>query len=267
MIRTITKISFTTLLLLSFTACNDIKKEENEFISTLAEPKWDGKINDMGLSSIYLKSNKDPISATKIGYAYSEELKDYEKALEWYKYSDSMKSLPDNSNYACYALKQLEKYDEAIPWCEKAIELGSSEALFQLGSTYIRKNDFENSLIWFKKAYDADNKDVASFLNIALTYSKLNNFAEAEKWYKKGIENNYHATYQEISTFYHKALNDDVKASAYAIAVINTKYTKSSVMELLQKDWKIPNNIIKQGYELQLNSKEFPIKYEGELFE
>lgn len=264
MIRTITKISFTTLLLLSFTACNDIKKEENEFISTLAEPKWDGKINDMGLSSIYLKSNKDPISATKIGYAYSEELKDYEKALEWYKYSDSMKSLPDNSNYACYALKQLEKYDEAIPWCEKAIELGSSEALFQLGSTYIGKNDLENSLIWFKKAHENGNKNASS--NIGLNYSKLKKYDEAEKWYKIAIENDLSA-YQDIADFYHEDLNDDIKASAYAIAVINTKYTKFSVLNLLQKDWKIPNNIIKQGYELQLNSKEFPIKYEGELFE
>lgn len=260
------KIVIIGFLALSFSACED--KEEVKLTPTLPIPEVEeSHINKYFRLGLYQDAKHDPIPATKIGYAYSEELKDYEKALEWYKYSDSMKSLPDNSNYACYALKQLEKYDEAIPWCEKAIELGSSEAVFILGNTYFSKNDFENALIWFKKSYDNDNKDTDSLLNIALTYSKLNNFDEAEKWYKIGIENNYLDTYQEIANFYHEDLNDNVKASAYAIALINIKYTKSSVMELLQKEMKIPNNIIKQGYELQLNSSEFPIKYDGELFE
>jgi uncharacterized protein len=263
MIKTITKISFTTLLLLSVTACNDTKKEENKFIPTLAEPKWDGKINDMGLSSIYLKSNKDPISATKIGYAYSEELKDYEKALEWYKYSDSMKSLPENSNYACYAFQQLKKYDEAIFWCQKAVELGSNEALFQLATTYYEKNDFENSLLWFKKAFEKGNKNTLN--NIGLIYSKLKNYNESEKWYKKAITNNNYDAYTNISNLYYDYLKDNVKASAYAIALIDTKYSKSSVLNVLKNEMNISDDIINKGYELQLNSPDFPIKYKGEL--
>ena len=60
-------------------------------------------------------------------------------------------------------------------------------------------------------------------------------------------------------------MKKDIKASAYAIALINTKYTKVSVLKLLQKEWKIPNETTKKGYELQLNSDEFPIKFKGEL--
>jgi uncharacterized protein len=263
MIKTITKISFTTLLLLSFTACNNTKKEENEFkVASLPMPD-SGKTRELGMIGLWHDAKKDPISATKIGYAYSEELKDYEKALEWYKYSDSMKSLPDNSNYACYALQQLKKYDEAISWCQKAIELGSDKALFQLATTYYEKNDFENSLLWFKKAYEKGNKNV--YINIGLIYSKLKNYTEAENWYLKGIKDNDFKSYQDIAIFYHEDLKDNVKASAYAIAMINTKYTKSSVLGLLKNDWNISDDIIKKGYELQLNSPDFPIKYKGEL--
>ncbi|PHO18650.1 hypothetical protein CPU12_03540, partial [Malaciobacter molluscorum LMG 25693] len=84
-------------------------------------------------------------------------------------------------------------------------------------------------------------------------------------WFKKSIQEGYQLAYKNFSIFYHKRLKNDIKASAYAIAVIDTKYTKSSVLKLLQKTWKIPNNIIQKGYELQLNSDEFPIKYKGKL--
>ena len=262
--QTIIKYILIILILSNFTACSE-NNEETKLVSSLSEPEWDNNINKMGLSASYLKSKADPISATKIGFAYSEELKDYEKALEWYKYSDSMKSLSDNSNYACYALQELKKYDEAIPWCEKAIELGSSEALFQLGSTYFSKNDFENSLIWFKKAHENGNKNASN--NIGLIYVEFRNYEEAENWYKIAVNNKNFDAYVNLSNLYYDFLNDNVKASAYAIALINTKYKKQSVLKVLQKEMKIPNNIIKQGYELQLNSKEFPIKYEGELFE
>jgi len=36
-------------------------------------------------------------------------------------------------------------------------------------------------------------------------------------------------------------------------------------MNLLKKDWQIPNDIIQKGYELQLSSDEFPIKYKENL--
>ncbi|PPK60442.1 hypothetical protein B0F89_1211, partial [Malaciobacter marinus] len=53
--------------------------------------------------------------------------------------------------------------------------------------------------------------------------------------------------------------------SAYYITLIDKRYSKEEVLNLLKNKWKIPNDIIQKGYELQLNSDEFPIKYKGKL--
>ena len=267
MIRGIFKIVLIGILTISFSACeNKYEKKEVKFTPKLAMPE-SGKLREMGLIGLWYDAKHDPIPATKIGYAYSEELKDYEKAIEWYKYSDSMIPLGENSYFACYAYQQLKQYDEAIKWCKNAVDLNWDEAIFRTGKILELKKEFISAVGYYKKSFDK-TKDGVSANNLGLIYSlELNNNNEAEMWFKKSIEEKYPLAYKNIAIFYHKNLKDNIKASAYAIAVINTKYTKSSVMELLQKDWKIPNNIIKQGYELQLNSKEFPIKYEGELFE
>ena len=263
-LKTITKISFITLLLLSFTACNDTKKE-NELKASLPIPEWDEKVASTvdGYIGNWHDSKKDPISATKIGYAYSEELKDYEKALEWYKYSDSMKSLPENSNYACYSLQQLKKYDEAISWCQKAVELGSNEALIGLGYSYSKLENYKDALKWYLEASKKNHPD--AFINLGTTYFNLDDYENSEKYYKEAIKNNDYQAYQGIAKLFHDKIKDNVKASAYAIAMINTKYTKSSVLGLLKNDWNISDDIIKKGYELQLNSPDFPIKYKGKL--
>ncbi|MGE0052257.1 MAG: hypothetical protein AB7S49_12110, partial [Arcobacter sp.] len=71
--------------------------------------------------------------------------------------------------------------------------------------------------------------------------------------------------FHNLSRLYHHNLHDDIKASAYAIALIGNKYSYRSVLKILQDKWKIPNETIKKGYELQLNSDEFPIKYKENL--
>jgi len=262
MIKIITKISFTALLLLSLSACNDNTKKENEFNPSLPMPSTKG-LSNMGLIGIAHDAKKDPIPATKIGYAYSEKLKDYEKALEWFKYSDSMKSMPQNSNYACYALQQLKKYEEAIAWCEKAINLGNDEALIGLGYSYSKLNNYNESIKWYLEASKKNHPD--AFINLGTVYSNTGDYKNSEKYYKEAIKNNDYQAYQGIAKLYHDKIKDDIKASAYAIAVINTKYTKSSVLDLLKNTWDIPNETIKKGYELQLNSPDFPVKFKGDL--
>jgi hypothetical protein len=208
-------------------------------------------------------AKKDPVPAMKIGYAYSEKLHDYEKALEWYKYADSMIPLGENSYFACYALQKLKRYDEAISWCKKAIDLKWDKALYQLGTVYYKKNDFENALKWFSNSYAKGEK--IAITSIGLMHEKLRDYKEAEKWYKKGVKESNEDSYHNIGRFYFHIIKNNLKASAYTIALINTKYTKSSVLRVLQNEWKIPKETIKKGYELQLNSDEFPIKYKGKL--
>jgi tetratricopeptide (TPR) repeat protein len=261
-INTLIKMSLLTLLSLGIISCSDTEKNKG-FKATLPMPEWDGQINKLGKIGMLYDSENNPIIATKIGYAYSEELKDYKKAIQWYKYSNSMKPMPENSNYACYAYQQLKQYEEAITWCTNAVELGSDEALIGLGSAYNESKQYKKAILSYKKAYEKKQKDASH--NIGFTYSNMKDYKNAELWYLKAIEEGNLSAYQATSTFFHDNLTDNIKACAYAIALINTKYTKSSVLRLLQKTWKIPNETIKKGYEYQLNSKEIPIKYKGNL--
>ncbi len=147
-----------------------IQKKETEYKATLSIPNVkESDINKYYKLSTYLKAKKDPIPATKIGYAYSEELKDYDKAIQWYKYSNSMKPMPDNSNYMCYAYQMKKEYEEAIKWCKNAIELGSDEALFQLAYTYRENKEYKEAEKWFLKSFEKKDKDAPMGLGYLYT--------------------------------------------------------------------------------------------------
>ncbi|PHO14501.1 hypothetical protein CPH92_11880 [Malaciobacter marinus] len=162
-------------------------------------------------------------------------------------------------------MQKLKRYDEAISWCKKAIDLKWDKALPLLATVYEDNKRYYEAIKYYKQSYNK-TKDGLSANNLGYLYSsKIKDYKEAEKWYKKAIRLNHQSTYQSFATFYHEDLKEDIKASAYSIALIDTKYTKSSVLKVLQDEWKIPNNIIQKGYELQLNSDEFPIKYKGQL--
>ncbi|MCP4970274.1 MAG: sel1 repeat family protein [Arcobacter sp.] len=176
-----------------------------------------------------------------------------------------MKPMGENSNYMCYAYQMKKEYEEAIKWCKNAIELGNDDALFQLGTSFYKINDFNNSIIWFKESFNKINNFSAAN-NIGYIYKeKLKKYNKAKEWYEMAIQGEDMESFHNISRLYHHNLNDDLKASAYSIALINNKFTKSSVLNTLQNTWNIPNETIQKGYDLQLNSDEFPIKYKGNL--
>ncbi|RXJ67615.1 hypothetical protein CRV08_09605 [Halarcobacter ebronensis] len=273
MINKLLTISLLILFTITFSACEDKKsnsqvnkeKKEVKFTPKLKIPEWDedGGKKIWNTYKNWHDAKHDPIPAMKIGYAYSEELHDYKKAFEWFKYANSMIPLGENSYFACYALQQLKRYDEAISWCNNAIELKWDKALYQLATVYYKKKDFNNALIWFTKAYEKGEKTAITSLGLA--NEKIGNYKEAENWYKIGIKESNINSYHNIGRFYFYIMKDNLRASAYAIALIDKEYTKSSVLKVLQKEWKIPNETIKKGYELQLNSPEFPIHYDGKL--
>ena len=261
-----------TILLISLTlgisACTkEEKKEEVKYTASLPMPEWDkiAKKKFNNYWSMFEDAKKDPIPATKIGYAYADKLKDYEKALQWFRYADSMVSFGENSYFACYSLNKLKKYDEAISWCKKAVDQNWDKAYTLLGTVYEDKQDYKQAIKEYEIAYTKTNSGMAAN-NLGYLYSiKLKNYEEAEKWYKKAIKLDYLNAYQGIASFYFEDLKDNIKASAYSIALIGSKYRKGSVLRVLQKEMKIPNETIKKGYELQLNSPDFPVKYKGKL--
>ncbi|RXI32789.1 hypothetical protein, partial [Arcobacter defluvii] len=104
MIKGIIKVILLLLLTLTFSACEEKSSQESKtqeivYIATLPIPESEN-LRKMGLISLWYDAKYDPIPATQIGYAYANKLQDYEKALQWFEYSNSMKPTADNSAYA-----------------------------------------------------------------------------------------------------------------------------------------------------------------------
>ncbi|QKF81473.1 tetratricopeptide repeat protein [Halarcobacter ebronensis] len=271
-INILAKISVILLLTISFSACEDkavkeTQTQEVKYKASLPIPKWDENLSsEMGkYATLWHTSKHDPIPATQIGYAYANKLQDYQKALEWFEYSNSMKPTADNSAYACYVLQEMKQYDKAIKWCnDSIIQESNKEALFMLGTIYEDTQKYDKAIEYYKLS--ANKGYVNAMNNLGFIYNeKLKDFKQAEQWYLKAVKQRNYTAFNNIALFYHEDLRDDIKASAYAIALIGNKFSYRSVINLLKKDWQIPNETIKKGYELQLTSDEFPIKYKGDL--
>ena len=234
------------------------------------------RLNLYDLAKKLLEANieihiKNKFGETPLEQAYDKNDEKMIALLE--KYSLKNISISEKSNILkdiekaellCNEYQQIKQFDNAILWCKKSIEFGNNEAIFKLGKSYFNNKDFNNALLNFKKYYEQSN-DKESIKNIASCFVELKNYEEAEKWYKKAIENNVLTSYYDTIIFYHKYMEDDVKASAYAIASIEAYYIEEDVLNLLIHDLRISKDIIIEGFALQLNSPEFPIKYKGML--
>ena len=233
----ILKIVLVSLLALGFTACDD--NESSSTINSekkvkLPKPEWDSRLSNVepDTGMWYQLADDDEIAASNIGVIYSDKIKDYEKAIEWYLYSDSIKT--DASNLFNLALNYDENknYNSAIKYYKKAFLLGKTKSAHNLGLLYEEVlKDNQNAVKWYKKAIERENLD--SLKNLGLIY--------------------------------HNNLKDDVKASAYYIALIDEKYSKDEVLNLLKNKWKLSNETIKKGYELQLKMEGLPKRYTGDL--
>ncbi len=212
-----------------------------------------------------------PEAATEIALAYYVKLKDYEKAVEWLIYSNSIKPTAKNSDTACAIfLEEEADLKEALKWCKQAVDLGSDETITGLGVAYNRNKDYESAIYWLKKGVELNQEKAAT--NLGVVYSKLSSIdnlnkmylKEAEEWYLKAIKDFPKDTrsVSNLINFYHDTLKDNVRASAWAIAGIGNVFSAKSVAEIIVYKWRIPVEDIKKGYELQLTSDEFPYKYE-----
>lgn len=272
MIQTLMKILLFIFITLNFSACEDkavkeTQTQEVKYKASLPIPKWDENLSSEmeKYATLWHTSKSDPIPATQIGYAYANKLQDYEKALEWFEYSNSMKPTADNSAYACYVLQEMKQYDKAIKWCnDSIIQESNKEALFMLGTVYYDVEQYNKAIEYYKLSANKGFTDALT--NIGYIYEeKLKDYKEAEQWYLKAVKEKSYKGFHGLSYLYYSKLNNNVKSSAYAIALIGTKYSQRSVLKILQKERKIPNDIIQKGYELQLTSDEFPIKYKENL--
>lgn len=278
--KNIFKLIILTTITLSFTACDNNKPkirfiEEkpyvNPYTSMEAPKQRDKEIQKMDLFVTRSKAVQlgDTEAGTQIGMAYYEQLKDYDKAIEWFEYSNSIKPTGKNSDSACTVYSAKGDFKEAIKWCKQAVDLGYQDSITGLGTVYARDKDFENAIFWLKKGVELNQPK--SSTNLGFVYNQLSNktnlnkeyLKEAEKYYLKAIKDFPKDTrnVSNIIHFYHDDLKDNVRASAWAIAGINNIFLANSVADLLIVDLQIPLEDIQKGHQLQLTSKEFPYNY------
>jgi uncharacterized protein len=232
----ILKIVLVSLLALGFSACDD--NESSSTINSekkirLSKPEWEDRLTNYKDTGMwYQLADDDEKAASNIGIIYSDKIKDYKKAIEWYLYSDSIKT--NNQN------------------------------LVNMGITFKDIKDYDNSIKYYKKAYENNSNEAANGLGL-LYETILHDYNNAEIWYKKAIKRKSLSAIKNIGLLYHENLNDDVKASAYYIALIDEKYSKDEVLNLLRNKWNLSNETIKKGYELQLKMEDLPKRYTGNL--
>ena len=101
-------------------------------------------------------------------------MKDYEKAIEFYKIS-----IENNDNTACsyynsgVCLIKLKEFDKAIDMIKKALNLQQeSKYYFNLAYCYAMKEEVKKALIYFNMAWSLDSSDSDCEKAIKLILSK-----------------------------------------------------------------------------------------------
>ncbi len=108
-----------------------------------------------------------------------------------------------------------QRYIEAIPYLEKAVEIFPYETCYWkvLNSIYVERanNDVKNRQVWIKKVFHGSHtllrfihKDEGSYFNLGMVYSLIGEEKKAEESYKKTIVlNKWHLNaYNNLGTLY-----------------------------------------------------------------
>jgi adenylate cyclase len=88
------------------------------------------------------------------------------------------------------ALRQSERYSEAIPYAEQAIRLDPyppATAFRQLGGCYRNVGRYEEAITAYKKALQKNPDDIFTHIGLAVTYVKLGRYEEAQAEAKEVI--------------------------------------------------------------------------------
>ena len=115
------------------------------------------------------------------------ELKDYEKAIKYYKEYEKVADSPENYTWIAVAYENLEDYKNAREWYFKALKTekdGFSEN--HLGLMADNEGNQKEALKWYQTS--AQKGYLWGYSNLATTYIELGDYETAEKWVIKGLD-------------------------------------------------------------------------------
>ncbi|WP_324172822.1 tetratricopeptide repeat protein [Sulfurimonas sp.] len=209
-------------------------------------------------------ANTNADTAFNLGVLYHKNIKDYDKAVYWYKKAYGMKgqeaSISASSNLG-YLYKYQKKYDLALKWYTIAMKKNDRDATFNLGLLYKNKlKDYPNAIKYYTKAYKMG--EMGGALNLAHLYeSILKQPEKAMIWYKKAAKGGYVDAIKDLAHIAHEK-NNNIEGGAYFIALINIKYSKQKVIKFLKNKWKLTDKELQKAYKLQLKL-DIPKHYRG----
>lgn len=162
----------------------------------------------------------------QLGWCYNEELM-YDEAID--ALTKEQKAGPqDKATYNFemgYAYKGLKKYDDALPYFNKALGLDANYALAykERGNTYYKKKDYEKALDDYNKyeAIATNITDAVYYYNKGWAENDMRKYSDAVKSLKKSVEidSKYADAFSELGYAYYKLDLNDEAISNYRVSI------------------------------------------------
>jgi len=186
------------------------------FLLTLTLFAKDARLNNHPDAKEWEKvANTQSFAAYNLGRTYHVKIKDYDKAIFWYKKAYELDNKnTDAANNLGLLYKDLKQNENAVTWYKKASAHSDADALINLALLY-------------KKAYESGEIKGAYGLGYLYDVDKKDS-VNAIIWYKKAAKKGYADAITNLGKVYHSQ-GDKVTGSAYTIAMINYGYTKKQV--------------------------------------
>ena len=114
--------------------------------------------------------------------------RDLKRAEAYYK---EAAELGDPDGMLAYAgMLEYDHVEQAMEWLERAIDLGSVDAIWEHGCVYMNNEygvkDYQKALEWFVKSYEAGHPDGCLYAAYACEY--MEDYEQALSWYRRGAE-------------------------------------------------------------------------------
>lgn len=137
---------------------------------------------------------------------------DKTEARKWYKLASDCRSAEATYYLSMYCDDETEE----INILKKAASMGHNEAHFDIGLIYRNREDFKNSLHWFKTLYDKADSDSfykeSSAREIGSLYEKRGSYKDyqnAVKWYKIAAKMGCPLSAWRLGEMYEKGVRSD----------------------------------------------------------
>ena len=163
---------------------NSNNLDKNNILNLYKEKKYNSFIKS-GLK--LLKKNPKNYQLTYlIGLSYVN-LQNYVEAEKYFDKLLYVQKKPEIFFIQANIHKQLKKYDSAISYFEKAIQLNPnfSEAYNNLGNTKKRIGKIDEAIFCFEKAIQLKENNIEAYLNLANIYKENKHFNKLIKVYEK----------------------------------------------------------------------------------